>query len=70
MFTIQNRGGREIVSRSDKHGSRFAGGASLTFIEWMHTHVPRHQLNADQRALVEWFDEYKKSDREIGTVIG
>ena len=67
MFTIQNRGGREIVSSDQR---RCAGGASLTFIRWMHTHVPRHQLNADQRALVEWFDKYEKSDQKMGTVIG
>jgi len=68
MFTVQKRSGREIVSRSE-HG-RFAGGASLEFVRWMHGHVPRHQLSPEQAALVEWFDEYKKSDREIGTVIG
>ena len=68
-FTVQTRSGREIVSRRDERG-RFAGGASLEFVRWMHGHVPRHQLNLDQLALVEWFDEYKKSDREIGTVIG
>jgi hypothetical protein len=68
MFTIQNRGGREIVSRSDER--RCAGGASLTFVRWMHAHVPRHQLNADQVALVKWFDEYKQSEEKIGTVMG
>jgi hypothetical protein len=68
MFTIHIRSGREIVSRSD--GGRFAGGASLEFVRWMHGHVPRRQLSPEQVALVEWFDEYKKSDREIGTVIG
>ena len=68
MFTIQMRGRREIVARSDQQ--RFAGGASLEFVRWMHGYVPRRQLNPDQVALVEWFDEYKKSDREIGTVIG
>ncbi len=68
MFTIQNRAGREIVSRSVQ--GRSAGGASLEFVRWMHGHVPRHRLNPDQAALVEWFDEYKKSDREIGTVNG
>ena len=70
MFTVQTRSGREVVSSSDEHGNRFAGGASLEFVRWMHGHVPRHQLNTDQAELVEWFDEYKKSDREIGTVIG
>ncbi len=67
MFTIQNRAGREIVSRSDEHGR---GGASLEFVRWMHGHVPRHRLNPDQAALVEWFDEYKQSEGKIGTVIG
>ena len=42
----------------------------MEFVRWMHGHVPRHQLNPDQAALVKWFDEYEKSDREVGTVIG
>ena len=68
MFTIQNRAGREIVSRTGQ--GRVAGGASLTFVRWMHAHVPRHQLNEDQVALVKWFDEYKQSEGKIGTVMG
>jgi hypothetical protein len=68
MFTIQKRGGQEIVSRSDN--GRSAGGASLNFVRWMHGHVPRHQLNPDQAALVEWFDDYQQSRGKIGTVIG
>jgi hypothetical protein len=64
MFTIQYRSGREIVSRSE-HG-RFAGGASLEFVRWMHGHVPRHQLNADQAELVEWYDEYRISGEKAG----
>ena len=63
MFTIQNRAGREIVSRSD-HG-RSAGGASLEFVRWMHGHVPRHLLNVDQAELVEWYDKYKDSDKRM-----
>ena len=62
------RGGREVVARSDNGKS--VGVASLSFVRWMHGHVPRHQLSPEQVALVEWFDEYKKSDREIGTMIG
>jgi hypothetical protein len=69
MFTIRNRSGRKVVSRCDEHG-RFASGASLEFVRWMHGHVPRQQLNADQAALVEWFDEYRQSEGKIGTVIG
>ncbi len=65
MFTIEIRFGRKIVSGSDQ--DRFAGGASLEFIRWMHGHVPRRQLNPDQVALVEWFDKYKASE---GAVIG
>ena len=68
MFTVQKRGGREIVSRSDQ--GRPAAGASLTFVRWMHGHVPRHLLSADQVALVEWFDKYKESEGKTGTVIG
>ncbi len=60
MFTIHWRGRREIVARSDN--GRFTGGASLSFVRWMHGHVPRHQLNADQAELVEWYDEYKNFD--------
>jgi hypothetical protein len=60
MFTIQNRAGWKIVSRSD-HG-RSTGGASLEFVRWMHGHVPRHQLSPDQVALVEWFDKYRDCD--------
>ena len=66
MFTIQKRGGREIVSRAGP--GRSAGGASLTFVRWMHGHVPMHQLNADQAELVEWYDQYKKSDEANETV--
>jgi len=65
MFTIQNRSGRKIVARSDP--DRFAAGASLEFVRWMHGHVPRHLLNPDQVALVEWFDTYKESE---GAVVG
>jgi hypothetical protein len=68
MFTVQKRSGREIVSRSER--GRFAGGSSLEFVRWMHGHVPRHQLNQDQAALVEWFDEYRQSEGKVGTVIG
>jgi len=67
MFTIKNGSGREIVSRSDQ--DRFAGGASLEFVRWMHGHVPRHQLNADQAELVEWYDKYKDSDKANETVL-
>ncbi len=63
MFTVQKRSGREIVSRSE-HG-RFAGGASLEFVRWMHGHVPRRLLNPDQAALVEWFDEYRESEEAV-----
>jgi hypothetical protein len=66
MFTVQKRSGREIVSRSER--GRFAGGASLMFVRWMHGHVPRHQLNADQAELVEWYDKYKDSDKANETV--
>ena len=68
MFTIHNRAGWEVVSRSDK--GRSAGGASLDFVRWLHGRVPRHQLNPDQVALVEWFDKYKQSEGKIETVIG
>jgi hypothetical protein len=61
MFTIHRRGARESVSRSEQ--GRFASGASLEFIRWMHGHVPRHLLNADQAELVEWFDKYRESER-------
>ena len=67
MFTVQKRSGREIVSRSE-HG-RFAGGASLEFVRWMHGHVPRHLLNADQAELVEWYDKYQGSDKANETVL-
>ena len=67
MFTIQNGSGRKIVSRSDQ--DRSAGSASLEFVRWMHGHVPRHQLNADQAELVEWYDEYKDSDKANETVL-
>jgi hypothetical protein len=60
MFTIKNRSGRKIVSRSDQ--DRSVGGASLEFVRWMHGHVPRGQLNPDQIALVEWFDKYRQSE--------
>jgi hypothetical protein len=63
MFTIQIRSGRKIVYDQD----RFGGRASLEFVRWMHGHVPRHLLNPDQAALVEWFDKYKESE---GAVIG
>ncbi len=69
MFTIQKRGRWEVISRSDDKG-RCAGGASLNFVRWMHGHVPRHQLNPEQVALVEWFDKYRQSEGKIGTVIG
>ena len=62
MITIQNRGGREVVTRSD-NGRSVGGGASLDFVRWMHGHVPRHLLNADQAELVEWYDKYKDSDK-------
>jgi hypothetical protein len=65
MFTIRNRAGREIVSASDQRN----GGASLTFIRWMHAHVPRHQLNADQAELVKWYDKYQGSDKANETVL-
>ncbi len=68
MFTIKKRGGWEVVASSDN--GRFAAGASLDFVRGMHGHVPRHQLSPDQLALVEWFDEYRKSEGKIGTVIG
>ena len=68
MFTVQKRSGREIVSRSNQ--DRFAGGASLEFVRWMHGHVPRHQLNADQADLVKWYDEYKSSDEANETLFG
>ncbi len=67
MFTIQKRGGREVVARSDN--GRCAGGASLNFVRWMHGHVPSQQLNADQAALVKWYDEYKNSDEANKTVV-
>jgi len=35
----------------------------------MHGHVPRHQLNADQAELVEWYDKYKDSDKANETVL-
>ena len=63
MFTVQKRSGRESVSRSEQ--GRFASGASLEFIRWMHEHVPRHLLNADQAELVEWYDKYKDSDKRM-----
>ncbi len=68
MFTIHNTAGWEVVSRSDK--GRCAGGASLNFVRWMHGHVPKHQLNPEQVALVEWFDKYRQSEEKIGTTIG
>ena len=68
MFTIQKRGRWEVISRSDDKG-RCAGGASLNFVRWMHGHVPRHQLNADQAELVEWYDKYKDSDKANETVL-
>ena len=40
----------------------------MTFVRWMHGHVPMHQLNADQAELVEWYDQYKKSDEANETV--
>ena len=62
MFTIHRRGGREIVARS--YNGRFSagGGASLSFVRWMHERVPSHQLSPEQAALVKWYDEYKNSD--------
>jgi hypothetical protein len=60
MFTIHRRGRWEIVARSDN--GRFTGGASLSFVRWMHERVPSHQLSPEQAALVKWYDEYKNSD--------
>ena len=60
---------QEVVVVVERQGRRVVS-ASLSLVRWMHGHVPRHQLSPEQVALVEWFDEYNKSDREIGTVIG
>ncbi len=67
MFMIQKRGGREVVARIDN--GRYVPGASLDFVRWMHGHVPRHQLNADQAELVQWYDKYKDSDQANETVL-
>ncbi len=37
----------------------------MEFVRWMHGHVPRHLLNPDQVALVEWFDEYGQSEGAV-----
>ena len=72
MYTIRTIriGWRQEVVVVVEHQGRRVVSASLSLVRWMHGCVPRRQLSPEQVALVEWFDEYKKSDREIGTVIG
>jgi hypothetical protein len=40
-------------------GDRRVGAATLSFIEWMHRRVPKHQLSPEQIALVQWYQEHR-----------
>jgi hypothetical protein len=38
-------------------GRYAAGAASVPFIKWMSQRVPSHQLSAEQKALVRWYEK-------------
>ena len=54
---VQRNSGREAVLVRRKN--RLVGAASVTFVQWMHRHVPTRQLSPEQVALVEWFEEHE-----------
>ena len=43
-------------------GRYTAGAASVPFIEWMSQRVPRHQLSAEQTALVRWYEKRQTAE--------
>jgi hypothetical protein len=56
MYEVQSaeyRAGKEAVLVTNK--GRRVSSASLSFVRWMHDFVPRHQLGAEQIAMVDWY---------------
>ena len=63
MFTVREgcRSGKREVIVVESQG-KFVGGGSLNFVQWLHERVPRHQLRAEQVALVKWYEDNRRHD--------
>ncbi|MFV2089836.1 MAG: hypothetical protein ACC642_04205 [Pseudomonadales bacterium] len=57
VVEVPKKSGREAVLVRRKN--RLVGAASVTFVQWMHRHVPTKQLSPEQVALVEWFEQHQ-----------
>jgi hypothetical protein len=60
MYQVQRAGphaGRETITVTS-NGKRVAS-ASVDFVRWLKSRVPRTQLRPEQVALVEWFDRHQ-----------
>ena len=65
MYNVREAvsGGRREVVVVELQG-KLAGGASLSFVQWMQQRVPHHQLTEEQVALVKWYEDNRLGDAQ------
>ena len=56
MYKVRETIGKRKAVVVERQG-KFAGAASLSFVQWMQQRVPHHQLTAEQAALVRWYED-------------